>query len=466
MEGRTSGKRFTIAFLGAVVVVAAALWWFLGRSGAEGRVMALHPIDDERAVVVRLDWRGRAHLSLERPGQPATWHVDLFGLVDPDAIAADDELVSARMLVGGAARETRAYRLDDGSIAWSAARVGSERPPGLAHPTLASGALQVELLGGDRGLLVGLDRRDGRERFREELAAGSARAFLAEGRALVHAPGAPLVARGPADEDRAEVGPAGASWCAIGKSLLYLDPAGDLHRVGAGALDDLKVRLALPRSLDLPDDGRDLLGCAARGPRWILALGGPAGVGHVVGLEHDGASMVFALDLRRAPRGAGVVVAPAPLSVRGDAPAVVAIAGPGAVHLIDVVAGRRLATRTVAARWELVPAPERAYLAGPSGELVALGPGEADARGVRLAGEGPFALRPAQLSTGRLWLARDEHLVVLERDTLAVAYAGVPVTPLDVPAIDAALALVAGDATASDAAAGAPPPPEREPRRP
>ena len=121
-QPRVSGKMlapiFFLALLGAVGVALVTFWT---RKDPFGPVLAVAPVDEERAMVLRRGYeeRGYIHLALlvaESGEQP--WSEALFGVQDPPAlvVAGDDVFVRAREARGHA--ELHVFDIESGEFRW------------------------------------------------------------------------------------------------------------------------------------------------------------------------------------------------------------------------------------------------------------------------------------------------------------------------------------------------------------
>jgi hypothetical protein len=294
-------RRYVLAVTAVLIIAGAVLGWsWCRRRPAREGILAVFPVDGERAVVIATpsDFAHAAVALIERDGA-RRWRVDLGShepwLEDRRGATVTGDLVALRL----APARTIALGVADGSRRWTfdGAGLNAGPPPGVA--VLADDLQVLAIHDAESTVIVALDRVTGSERWRWRAAGapGAARRVWLRSTRLVveRGSGLDLVDRATGRVARVESAPAA---CVAGTAAYYLDPAGALHRIALADAADAVAIPSFPAALAGVAGTPRLAGlCGRRGDRTILAVDLDGARSAVVALEPDDTRVAWTVEL-------------------------------------------------------------------------------------------------------------------------------------------------------------------------
>ncbi len=289
----------------ALTLAFAMFRWWTTR-WPSGPVLGLVAVDASHAIVVRSSdpKEGWVDVVALDANEGPKWRETLFGLqhVDsprgvPGGVSAFGGLVTVRVLDDDQTLETHAFRSVDGTFAWRGGklpRAPQARVQGDLPTVLADHVQYEPYTQAAGGVVLGLDRATGKERFRIARPKDEtwARVWAAGGRLVVALRDGGALGLAP-DGERKELVAPGRPTCGAGDAVLWLDPEGALHAVSAKDGSDRTLLSHLGAALAPPLDAPTLRACGTRHGAFVLVVTAAGSGDHVVGLSPDGASVAW-----------------------------------------------------------------------------------------------------------------------------------------------------------------------------
>ena len=194
------GKAFAVGLVLALIgIIAALVWGYLAGRTLRGDILVELPIPpstrtDQERVLVRRGFDQRRHLFLlrERDGHEV-WptRVVLYGLQEGTTPVIAGDLLLVRTRRSSGLHETHAFRVDTGEFVWTGATpLAPLDSTGAPGPTLFLDDVVTEVYEGDPGELIGVNRSDGAELYRQSVRIAVGADVVLDGQ-IVRVPGSP-----------------------------------------------------------------------------------------------------------------------------------------------------------------------------------------------------------------------------------------------------------------------------------